>query len=43
MAKEKKKSKSGSHVIAIAFFMVMGFVLGLLIAPFIEWQLPDKY
>ena len=41
MAKEKKKSKIGSHVIAIAFFMVMGFVLGLLIAPFIEWQLPD--
>ena len=41
MAKEKKKSKIVSHVIAIAFFMVMGFVLGLLIAPFIEWQLPD--
>lgn len=41
MAKEKKKSKLGSHVIAIAFFMVMGFILGILIAPFIEWQLPD--
>ena len=41
MAKEKKKSRIGSHLISIAFFTVMGVILGLAMIAFLEWQLPE--
>ena len=40
MAKEKKKSKIGSHIASISFFTAMGVVLGLGMISFLEWQLP---
>lgn len=41
MAKEKKRSKIGSHVISIAFFAAMGAVLGFLMMAFVDWQMPE--
>lgn len=41
MAKEKKKSKLGGHVISIAFFTAMGAVLGFMMASFVDWQMPE--
>ena len=41
MAKEKKKSKFGSHIASISFFTLMGMVLGFAMISFLEWQLPE--
>ena len=41
MAKEKKKSKVGSHIASISFFTLMGVVLGFAMISFLEWQLPE--
>ena len=41
MAKEKKKSKFGSHLASISFFTLMGMVLGFAMISFLEWQLPE--
>ena len=41
MAKEKKKSKIGSHIASISFFTLMGMVLGFAMVSFLEWQLPE--
>ena len=41
MADKKKSRKSGSHVISTALFAAMGFVLGLAIIAFTEWQFPE--
>ena len=41
MAKEKKKSKIGSHLASISFFTLMGMVLGFAMISFLEWQLPE--
>ena len=41
MAKEKKKSKIGSHLTSISFFTLLGVVLGLAMVSFLEWQLPE--
>lgn len=41
MAKEKKKSKIGSHLASISFFTLMGMVMGFAMISFLEWQLPE--
>ena len=41
MAKEKKRSKIGCHVISIAFFAAMGAALGFLMMAFVDWQMPE--
>ena len=41
MAKEKKKSKFGRHLISISFFTFMGVILGFAMIAFLEWQLPE--
>ena len=41
MAKEKKKSKLGRHLISISFFTVMGVILGFAMIAFLEWQIPE--
>ena len=41
MAKEKKKSKFGRHLISISFFTLMGVILGFAMIAFLEWQLPE--
>ena len=42
MAKEKKKSRLGSHLISISFFTVIGVILGFAMIAFLEWQLPEN-
>ena len=41
MAKEKKKSKIGSHIASISFFTAMGMILGFAMIAFLEWQMPE--
>ena len=41
MAKEKKNSKLGRHLISISFFTVMGVILGFAMIAFLEWQIPE--
>ena len=42
MAKEKKKSRLGSHLISISFFTIIGVILGFAMIAFLEWQLPEN-